>query len=144
MSADPDPSYAMQVALFGAFTSSAAVAALIGNDAVTNLPRIYDRPSDNPVFPYVTISSAHVVDDWAEGIDGSEIYQEGHVWSRAVGHVELKKISSIIRAVMCQLLPLQGHRIVVFEYVGTRYLDDPDGVTSHSIVTVRYSTEPTA
>ena len=144
MSADPDPSFAMQAALFGALTTSAAVAALIGNDALTNLPRIYDQPPDSPVFPYATIADAHVVDDWAEGIEGSQIYSDVHVWSRAVGHVEAKKICSAVRAAMCQLLVLVGHRVVVLEYVGTRHLTDPDGVTSHSIVTVRYSTEPTA
>ena len=134
----------MQVALYAALTASAGVAALIGPDAVTNLPRIYDRPPDSPVFPYATIADAHVVDDWAEGIEGSEIYCDVHVWSRAVGHVEAKKICSAVRAAMCQLLQPNGHRVVVFEYGGTRHLTDPDGVTAHSIVTVRYSTEPTA
>ena len=144
MSADPDPSAAMQVAVFVALTGSASLQALVGLDPETQLVRAYDRPPDNPTFPYLTIADGHVVNDWAEGIEGSEVYQDVHVWSRAVGHVEAKTIASAVRAAMCQLLQPVGHRIVVFEYVNTRHMTDPDGVTAHSVVSVRYSTEPTA
>ena len=134
----------MQAALYGALTTSTAMAALLGTDPLTLKPCVYDRVPTSPPFPYVTIADAHVVDDWAEGIEGSEIFCDVHVWSRAVGHVEAKKVCSAVRAAMCQLLQLVGHRVVVFEFVSTRHLTDPDGVTAHSIVTVRYSTEPTA
>ncbi len=139
-----DPAYPMQVALFEALSASELLQAFIGSPA-----RVYDRVPINPAtkeptFPYVTIFDAHVVNDWAEGIDGSEVYCDAHVWSRATGHAEAKKIADLVRQTMCQLLQPVGHVVVVFEYVNTRHLTDPDGVTAHSIVTVRYSTEPTA
>ena len=139
-----DPSYPMQVALFAALSGSTDLQAFIGSPA-----RVYDqvpinRATSEPTFPYVTIFDAHVVDDWAEGIIGSEVYCDVHVWSRAVGHGEAKKIADAVRQVMCQTLQPAGHVVVVFEYVTTRHMTDPDGVTAHSIVTVRYSTEPTA
>ena len=139
-----DPSYPMQVALFQALSASTDLQALIGNPA-----RVYDqvplnRATGEPTFPYVTIFDAHVVDDWAEGILGSEVYCDVHVRSRAVAHREAKKIAAVVRETMCQGLEPTGHVVVVFEYVNTRHLTDPDGVTAHSIVSVRYSTEPTA
>ena len=139
MIADPDPSAPMQTAVFAALSNSTRLWDLIGNPA-----RIYDDVPDTPTFPYVTIPDAHVVDDYADGIVGSEIYVDVHVWSRALGHIEAKQIASAVRSAMCAILNPAGHVVVVFEFVSTRHMTDPDGVTAHSIVTVRYSTEPTA
>lgn len=136
-----DPSYALQVAQVAALKADTALQALIGNP-----PRVYDRVTADAVFPYVQVGGdGQVLEDDAEDCaDGSEVYTRTHVWSRATGFPEAKKIAAEVRRVLKAALPLDGFTISVFQFVQSTPLRDPDGQTLHVIVEHRYLITHTA
>ena len=126
-----DPSGPLQIATFTAL------------NGVISCP-VYDRVPPNAAFPYVTIGDVDVMEDAADGYDGDYAMVNVHVWSRAGGTMEAKTIAGAVRAAMSVLLDASAHcvRVVTFLYERTRYLDDPDGVTKHAVVTLKYGVEP--
>lgn len=128
-----EPSLALQGAIVAALKAWPAVGALIG-------ARVYDRVPPQPTFPYVSLGSDQVIPDHAECLEGSvEITATLDVWSRSVGKVEAKQIAGAIVSLLNfnGTLVLTGYRLVSIEHESSRHLDDPDGLTSHSVVTFR-------
>lgn len=133
-----EPSLALQGAIVAALKDSAPVTAFISQ-------RVYDRvpapvpPATEPTYPYVTIGNDQVLGAHAECLEGSvEIFATIDVWSRAVGKVEAKQISGAIVTLLNGSTALtldSAYRLVLIEHDSTRHLDDPDGLTSHSVVT---------
>lgn len=128
-----EPTLALQGAIVAALKGSAAVTALIGN-------RVYNPVPADAAFPYVTVGDDIAVEDHAECLDGSvEVTSAIHVWSRDDGKPEAKAISGAIVAALNgqDLLLGDDYRLVLIEHQSSRHLDDPDGITSHSVVTFR-------
>lgn len=133
-----EPSLALQGAIVTALKASASVSALIA-------ARVYDRvpkpvpPATEPIFPYVTLGDDETLADHAECLEGSvEVTATIDVWSRTIGKVEAKAIAgAVVTALNGQALSLTGYRLVLIEHQSSRHLDDPDGLTSHSVVTFR-------
>ncbi len=124
-----DPSLALQ----GAINTKlrADVAAVAG--------RVLDRVPANVVFPYIEIGDFQTVDDGAQCHDGVEVYATLHIWSRAVGQVEAKTIAGAVRGSLHEA-PLSlgsAWQFIEIAHQDTRHLKDPDGVTSHSVITFR-------
>lgn len=131
-----DVASALQKALFERLTSSQPIAGLVGR-------RVFDRvPPDAPT-PYVTISKALVSDDGAEGVEADEIFQDVHVWSTAEGSIEAKSIAGAIRRELrdADLDLGEAHDLVEIQFRSLNVLDDPDGVTTHAVVTFLVLTE---
>lgn len=134
----PDPSLELQKAIVARLRADAAVTALVAG-------RVYDAPPISPVFPYITLGEADVLVQRADCYDGSECSMSVHGWSRATGFPEVKRIAAAVRASLHEA-PLEladGERLVDVEVTDNRALRDPDGLTSHAVVTVRAFTEPT-
>jgi hypothetical protein len=126
-----EPSLALQGALVTVLKADAATNALVAG-------RIYDRVPNNAVFPYVRVGDDQVTPQHAECLYGStEVFANCHVFSQAVGKVEAKKISgAIVTAINTKDLPLApDYALVLVEHDLTLHLDEPDGLTSHSVVT---------
>lgn len=137
-------SFEFQKAVVARLASDAALKALIGDPA-----RIFDDiPSDGSgrpkaAFPYVSIGAAQDVPDLADEYDGSELFLDLHVWSRAVGFGEAKRIASALTARLHEAdLTITGHRVLLIERGEQRFLRDPDGLTRHAVLTIRALTEP--
>lgn len=130
-----DTSLAMQAAVIAALKNAAAVETIVGE-------RIYDRVPDNAALPYVNYGDDQVLQD---DIDAGDCLQEGfevfvtlHAWSNKVGQVEAKNLGGAIRAALHNAaLTVSDHRLITFEHDSTRYLRDPDGLTSHGVLTFR-------
>lgn len=126
-----DPSLELQGSLFNNLLADAGVTALVGN-------RIYDRVPQNTQFPYISIGEFQTVDDGAECVDGVEVFADLHVWSRSAGQVQAKQIASAIRRVIHdQAFPVAGFNLVDIRHRDTRFLQDPDGETTHGVITFR-------
>ena len=127
-----EPSLELQGAIVSKLKSTSAVTTLIAQ-------RVYDKPLASPTFPYVTVGDDQVLQDHAECLEGSvEINSNIHVWSRVPGKVEAKKIAgAIVTALNGAALSVNGYRLVSIQHTDTRHLDDPDGLTSHSVVSFR-------
>lgn len=128
-----DPSLALQGAFLQAIV--AAVPLITG--------RVYDSPPASASFPYVTIGEIQVNADLADCYGGSESFAEVHVWSRAVGFPEAKRIADQIRGALHDAdLALDGHSLELLHFRDARTLRDPDGITNHIAMTFRALTQP--
>jgi hypothetical protein len=126
-----DPSLDLQRAITAAF--KAAAPPIAGG-------RIYDRVQSGPggqkvTFPYVSHGPSLVISDDADCITGYEVFMQLDVWSREPGQKEVKGVAGDIKLLLHDSdLMLANHALVTFEHDTTRYLIDPDGITSHGAV----------
>lgn len=123
-----DPSLPLQAAIVKAL-----------KDAGIASGRVYDPIPDNPTFPYVTVGDDQVVGDDDDCGDGSIVFTRIHGWSHAIGYPEVKALAAAVRtAIKNATLTLSGFTVVVTEFVQTQYLKDPDGLTRHAVVEMRF------
>lgn len=134
-----DPSLALQGAFVDAIKSLATEAG----------DRVFDRvPRDTTgkvtaTFPYVSLGDGDVSYNGADCYDGSDVSMTVHVWSREPGFPQCKRIASAIRAGLNNAeLALVGHTLELLELDRANYLRDPDGLTSHAVMTFRALTQP--
>lgn len=135
MTAPVDPSLELQIALIARLRAFPALATLVGG-------RIYDAPPPSAAYPYVTLGEDQILPDAGTDYDGADVTLTLHVWSKATGFPETKRIAAAIRAALAAELPLTALRLVDLVYEGARYLREPDGLVSHGVVTFTALTEP--
>jgi hypothetical protein len=126
----------LQRAIVGRLKADATLTAIIAG-------RVYDQPPKGPQFPYVTLGDDQTVPDRGQGYDGSDVSLTIHTWSRAQGFPETKRMLEAIRASLTDApLALTGHRLIDLAMAESRALRDPDGITSHGVITFTALTEP--
>lgn len=107
------------------------VTALVGN-------RIFDQVPASVVFPYISIGPDQTLPNRFDCLDGSEIVVQYDVWSRAKGYPEVKRIAEAVRISLNGApLVLNGYILTDFWFDDWRTLRDPDGLTSHAVLTFR-------
>jgi hypothetical protein len=131
-----DPSLAVQKGVY------AAASAALDPDA-----KVYDRvPLANGKvsadFPYAHIGEDQVVPETDQCHDAFSVFVTVHVWSRAVGKVEAKRLMARLVAALAVNLPLDGFQVIANRVTDIRHMTDADGLTSHSVATIRYRLGP--
>lgn len=140
MTAPLGPDLDLQTAIVAVLRANADLKTLIGDPI-----RLYQDVPADAVFPYVTIGEAQVVPDFAECIDGSEVFPVFHIWSRASGFTEAKKIAATIWAALSSAtLTMTQNRCILLERdaLGDQAMRDPDGTTKHIASHYRALCEP--
>lgn len=101
--------------------------------------RVFDEVPQDVAFPYVEIGNGQTVDDGAQCHDGVEVFLDLHVWSRAAGQPEAKTIAGAVRGALheAELDLGASWQFLEIAHQDTRYLKDPDGRTSHAVLTFR-------
>lgn len=128
-----DPSLALQGAVVSALRTAGTAAGA----------HVYDRVDPADPYPRITIGEGQSLGDYADCMNGTETFLDVHVWSRAVGFVEAKRIADRVREVLHDAdLPLEGHHLDLIEFRDARTMRDPDGITSHIAMTFRALTLP--
>lgn len=112
-------------------------------DALTAAPpvaggRVYDAVPESAVFPYVTIGGEQIVADGNTCGDGWEVYADVHVWSRKPGFPEAKGIAAAAADRVTAITSIAGYSMVDVEFQDQRALRDPDGLTSHIVISFRF------
>ena len=135
------PSLELQGAIVTALTADTAVKALIGNP-----PRINPQQSKTWPGSYIKIGEGQEIPDLAECVDGTEVFFDIHIWSRAdTSFADAKKIAATIwDCLSVASLTLTENRFLLIERSNQTHLRDPDGVTLHVVLTLRILTEPAA
>lgn len=129
-----DPSLELQAAIVGKLKNDAGIQAVVGNPA-----RVYDEVPMNPTFPYISIGDNQVLPDDADCIDGTEVFWQIDGWARDPTFPMTKKISkAIVAALHNQEITVSGYAVIVCELNRTDYLHDPDGITRHCAVNIRF------
>jgi hypothetical protein len=122
----------LQIAMVALLNASADLKTLIGTT-----PRIY-QPNNIPAgatYPYIVIGEDQVVPDLAQDLDGSEVFVTVHVWSKASGLTEAKKIGATIKATLCTATPptLTENRCLLFEVEDERNGETVDATIVHRV-----------
>ncbi|MGF7053986.1 hypothetical protein GGC47_003174 [Bosea sp. OAE752] len=101
--------------------------------------RVFDRVPADVAFPYIELGEFQTLDDGAQCHDGMEVYATLHAWSRAIGQVEVKTIAGAMRGALreAELDLGPDWQFLEIAHQDTRYLKDPDGVTSHAVLTFK-------
>jgi hypothetical protein len=128
-----EPSLALQKAVFATLTSNSAVASVIGQ-------RVFDRVAVDSAFPYIRIGIDQTVAEDQDRVEECvEVFAQVDVFSRAQGKVEAKNIAgAIVRALNANTLTItDSYELQDFRHVDTRFLDDPDGLSTHAVLSFR-------
>jgi len=131
------PSLELQGAIVARLKTAAALAGLVGTRVYDAVPPEQDRISKTgAAWPYVTVGEGDETTDDVDCVDGFEISLDVDVWSRATGFPQAKQISDEIRkALKSPEIALSHNALVYFRHRQTRFLRDPDGLTSHAVMT---------
>lgn len=127
-----DPSLPLQAAIVARLKNDSAVQAVVGQ-------RIYDEVPANPTFPYISLGDNQVLPDDADCIDGTEIFWQLDGWARDQHYPTCKQISQAVVAALHNLpLTITGYSNVICELNTVNYLHDPDGITRHVAINIRF------
>jgi hypothetical protein len=103
---------------------------------------VWDKPPPNcfdaPKQAYISFGPHDYVEDDDEGIVSGEHTFQLDVWSRLVGFPACKQIGDRVKKVLHEahlIIPTEN-ALVEIRVPSLRYIRDPDGLTSHGIVTV--------
>lgn len=128
----------LQAAIYGALT-----AANVADG------RIYDRVPPDYAFPYVTIGDSQVINDGGSDAPddcqiGWEVVEDIHVWSRPVSgsKVEVKTLAAQIVKVLRGITAVSGHVVDGVRLDTSRTFRDPDGLTEHTVISMRFLISP--
>lgn len=124
----------LQKAIYGALTAAPALC-----DG-----KVFDTvPKDTPA-PYIHIGNSQVLDDGDTYSDGWEVFTDIHLWSEpdTGSKLEVMRIGAEVVPRLLALPAVPGFTIVIASIENTRYLDDPDGISKHGVITVRHVLQP--
>lgn len=120
----------VQTAIYAALTAAPAIAA------------VHDSVPKGASFPYITIGDEQVIDDGNACDDGWEVFADIHVWSRVPGYREAKTLMAAAVPRLTAINAISGKTLISVSLDGTRVFRDPDGLTSHGVITVRFVINP--
>jgi hypothetical protein len=134
-----DPSLLVSAAILARLKADAGVVAVVAQRVFDVVPPEADRP-------YVSLGQPQVIPiRTGYGCDpGAEIAVAVHGWTIGPESVVSRQLGAAIVAALDEHeLVMTGHRTVLCELQQNQYLEDPDGITKHSVATFRILTEPT-
>ncbi len=140
-----DAQLALQGGIVTAVKASTAMRALIGNPT-----RIYDRVPTNgdgqvvAPFPYVSFGPMTTIGIGGDCDTGDEIDAQLDGWSRAVGSVEAKQVGAALRSLLSAGFAVPGYRLVYARPLSLQAQGGLDGITTQTILKMRFSLTPTA
>lgn len=125
----------LQGAVVAAIKASSVVANIVGNRVFDHVPRSLTGDV-SATFPFVAWSSDDAVTDDFDCIDGITVSFDLDCWSRQVGFPEVRRLTAAVRAVLHGSdLALTNNASVSLRHDQTRTFRDPDGLTSHAVLT---------
>jgi hypothetical protein len=98
----------------------------------------YDAVPQDATMPYVVIGETIMAPASSKTRHGSEVVTTFHVWSQTPGFAEVKGLIDEILQALEADLTVTGFDSVFCQLDGARTLLDPDGVTRHGVVEMRF------
>jgi hypothetical protein len=121
---------AVQIAIRARLVDTPAVVALVSP------PSIVDSHAERP-DPCIVLGEDQEIDEGRLDRSVARVFSTLHVWKREDGLEGAKAIAGAIRtAVSSSRLVVEGWHCGDAFVSSARFLRDPDGVTSHGVVTV--------
>ena len=100
---------------------------------------VYDCIPENSSFPYCDISEMTANDRSAKNLPGESFLLTAHFWSQYKGTKEVREmVDAFIQIITTTTLNMTGfnNHFSEIEYIGIS--NDPDGLTRHGTVKVRF------
>jgi hypothetical protein len=126
------PANELQSAIWSILTADVDVSALVG-------AKVFDQPPSGTVeAPYITFGPADEIEDDADCISATDHSFQIDVWSeKKGGFKECKEITHAVKVALHEVeVDLPTHALVEMRVTRRRHFRDPDGITSHGVVTV--------
>lgn len=118
----------VQKAIVAALKADAGVSALVG-------ARVYDRPPQSVVYPYVRIGQTFTAPFDAQELRGSEIIMPIHCWVDGPRPVDARRLAAAVEKALHWVdLTLDAGVAVFIRWSSTREQADPDDVRRQAIV----------
>lgn len=118
--------FALQSAIYAALTAASL--------------KTLDEPEENESFPYITIGDSSSVDAATKTDHGDECFETVNVWSRYKGYKECKQMAAQAISALSgyNYSAVAGYRIRFIEVDQTNFSKDPDGITRHGALRLKF------
>lgn len=128
-----DPSLALQQLIRGRLSGDAATTALVPATS------ILDRNHRPELFPSIIIGEGQsVLGDYIQDSYHDEAFIDVHIWVSETGLSTAKAIAGAVKdAIITGPWSIEGYYASNVRTVSARYMRDPDGVLSHTVLTVK-------
>jgi uncharacterized protein DUF3168 len=106
--------------------------------------RVYGPAPANAKYPYISIGAIQVLNEKYEGLAGAQVHVTLHAWSQERSRVEIHTIGKQVVAALDDTdeeLSGADLEVRICSFEDAQYLDDPDGVTAHAVITFRIFTD---
>ena len=127
-----DPSLALQKLIYARLSGDAGVTALVPATS------ILDRNHRPEQFPSIIIGEGQAI--FADNIQDSyhdTAFCDVHIWVSEIGLSTAKAIAGAVKdAIRTGPWSLDGYQAVNVRPVNARYMRDPDGMFSHTVMTI--------
>jgi len=126
----------LQGAIVGRLKATGAVTAIVDDRVYDHVPRA-STGEVSAKFPFVGISSFSGLTEDADCIPGMDIAIDVDCWSQKLGFPEVHDLSEAVKQALHDddTLTLSNNALANFQHRETRAFRDPDGVTSHAVLT---------
>ncbi len=119
---------------------------LKGNASIMALANgVYDKVPTSPFgskTAYISFGPEDAQEEDAECVRSQRLTLQIDIWSRAVGFVECKKLTNLVRqALHEQPLDLTENALLQVRVELSRVFRDPDGETSHGVIQATFTVE---
>lgn len=132
-----DPSLPLQAAIVAALEAAKGP----GESVLDRVP-LDAAGKVKAAFPYYHVGEDQVLSDADQCMDPSTVYATIHIWSRGVGKVEAKQMTARAALALDAKLTVAGFAVIGHKVERLDHLTDLDGVTSHSVLVLRYRLGP--
>lgn len=100
---------------------------------------VHDEVQQGTSFPYLVIGDDTAVDDGEKNSNGEEITVTIHSWSQAKGWAEGKGLlDSALQLLTASPLIVAGFRVAFVRMDMLETFRDPDGITRHGVMRLRF------
>lgn len=132
-----DPAVALQTALVAHLKADAGVTAVCAG-------RVFDAVKLDAVLPYVAFGPFQMLPEHGDCLDGCECFIQLDAYAPGPDTKLIKIFGAALAAALDEAeVTLNNHRLVGLSIEQTQYLRDPDGITTHAVISVRALTDPT-
>jgi hypothetical protein len=136
------PTLELQGAIVARLKANGAVSAIVGARVYDRVPRGTDG-NISATMPFVGITSFDELTEDADCVPGSSISLNLDCWSDKPGFPEVHALTEAVKQALHDddTITLTTNALVYLTHIQTRTLRDPDGLTSHGIVTFEAAVE---
>jgi hypothetical protein len=130
------PSLELWGAVVKRLKQTAGVTALVGSRVYDHIPRGAGG-AITATFPFVAWASVDSLTEDADCFPSEEITFDIDCWSQQPGAAEVQKIAAAVKAALHDndSITLTTNKLALLQHRQTRVFRDPDGITSHAVLT---------